>query len=162
MHKRSATKGYSLIEVLVVIAIFITVGALVAVSITSIQSRKKLQAGAEQVKIDIYFIQSRAVTGLLRQRFVIEDNQTYRLEEDEDGSGSWVTVQEDKPLPEHVFFTDEDVLNRAEALEFGSNGFPNFNGEPNAPFLTLVHEELEGKFKEIHIDVSGRVDIQGN
>ena len=74
--------AFTLIELMVGVAILAFVAAIGMASFNSLSNKKALQAEADNVKQDIYVMQSRAVSGLRHQRFVILTNASYQLEED--------------------------------------------------------------------------------
>lgn len=129
------------------------------VSMKSLSSKKELQSEAEAVKQDLYVMQSRAVTGLRDQRFVILSNSSYQLEEDSTGTGNWSIYQQARSFKPGVYFYG--YSGKETKLEYKPSGLPDFNGESASPFFSLIFNTTAEK-KEFHIDSSGVVNIVTN
>lgn len=152
--------GFTLIEVMVGLGIISMLAVVAIVSFSSLSSKKYLQAEADNVKEDIYLMQSRAVTNLRTQRFVILTNTSYQLEEDTTGSGNWSTTQSARSFskPGIYFYNYGGKTNK---LWYETSGLPNFNGQSSTPFFSIIYNTPSEK-KDFNIDVSGIVNITSN
>jgi prepilin-type N-terminal cleavage/methylation domain-containing protein len=153
---RPILKAYTIVELMIAISIFALIAAAGLVSFGSLSSKKALQAEAENIKQDMYLMQSRAVTGLKNQRFVIVTNSSYKLEEDVTGTGNWATFQQARALKNGVYFYG--YSGKENKLEYHPNGLPEFNGESANPFFSVIYQTVAEK-KDINIDSSGIVSI---
>lgn len=148
-----------MIELMIGVAILAIVGAAGMVSFNALSSKKDVQYEAEMVRQDIYVMQSRAVTGLRDQRFVILSNSSYQLEEDSLGTGTWTVFQTVRTLKPGVLFSG--YVGKETKLEYKPSGLPDFNGASASPFFSIVSTDgIESK--SLNIDVSGVVNIESD
>lgn len=161
MLKRIKTSfvAFSLVELMVAVAILGIVGAVGMASFNALSSKKNLQFEAEIVKQDMYVMQSRAVTGLKDQRFHIITNSSYQLEEDLEGDGNWTIYQPERSFKPGVYFYG--YSGKESKLEYKPSGLPEFNGATSSPFFSLIYQDTS-EMKEFHIDSSGVVNIITN
>lgn len=152
-------EGFSLVELMVAVAIILLIALVGMVSFSALSSKKDLQAEAENIKQDIYVMQSRAVSGLRHQRFAILTNQSYRLEEDTTGSGNYTTFQQTRTFKPGIYFYG--YSGKETKLEYQPNGLPDFNGASASPFFSLTYPAT-GERKDFNIDSSGVVNIITN
>lgn len=152
-------QGFTLIELMIGVAIILFIGGVGMVSFSSMSSKKDLQAEAENIKQDIYVMQSRAVSGLRHQRFVILTNASYQLEEDTTGSGNYTVFQQARSFKPGIYFYN--YAGKLNKLEYQPNGLPDFNGASATPFFSLIYESTSEK-KDFNIDSSGVVNIVTN
>jgi len=158
-RKQPNPNAFSLVELMIGIAILGFVGVVGMASFNALSSKKNLQFEAEIVKQDMYVMQSRAVTGLRDQRFVIVSNSSYQLEEDLEGDGNWSIYQAERTFKPGIYFYG--YVGKEDKLEYKPNGLPDFNGEDSDPFFSLIYEDTS-EMKEFHIDSSGVVNIVTN
>lgn len=129
------------------------------VSFNALSSKKDVQYEAEMVRQDMYVMQSRAVTGLRNQRFVILSNSSYQLEEDSAGTGTWTVFQGARNLKQGVQFSG--YSGKENKLEYKPSGLPDFNGVTSSPFFSIVSQDGT-EVKNINIDISGVVNIESD
>jgi|JI10StandDraft_1071094.scaffolds.fasta_scaffold619992_2 prepilin-type N-terminal cleavage/methylation domain-containing protein len=155
----SQFKAFSLIELMIGIAILSFVGVVGMASFNALSNKKSLQYESEIVKQDMYVMQSRAVTGLRDQRFRIMSNSSYQLEEDLLGTGNWTVYQSARSFKPGIYFYG--YSGKETKLEYKPNGLPDFNGAASDPFFSLIYQTTAEQ-KEFHIDSSGVVNIVTN
>lgn len=151
--------AFTLIELMVGVAILAFVAAIGMASFNSLSNKKALQAEADNVKQDIYVMQSRAVSGLRHQRFVILTNASYQLEEDTTGSGNYTVFQSARSFKPGIYFYG--YVGKETKLEYQPNGLPDFNGAAASPFFSLTYPAT-GDQKDFNIDSSGVVNVVSN
>ncbi len=156
---RSVFSGFSLMEIMVGLIIISLLFTLAMVSFNSLNKKKDLQAESEAVKQDIYLMQSRAVTNLRTQRFVILTNTSYQLEEDTTGLGNWAITTTSRSFKPGVYFYG--YTGKDNKLWYETSGLPNFNGQSASPFFSLIYNSTSEK-KDLNIDSSGIVSVVTN
>jgi prepilin-type N-terminal cleavage/methylation domain-containing protein len=152
-------KAFSLVELMIALAILAVVGSVGMVSFGALSNKKNLQIESEIVKQDMYVMQSRAVTGLRDQRFLITSNSSYQLEEDLEGDGNWTVYQAERSFKPGIYFYGH--TGKEDKLEYKPNGLPEFNSASSDPFFSLIYNDTS-EMKEFHIDSSGVVNIVAN
>jgi prepilin-type N-terminal cleavage/methylation domain-containing protein len=156
LRRAGRSRGYSLMEIIIVVVI---VGVLVAVAVSSLGSLRKketLAAAAYQVRDDIVSMRALAVTALKPVRLSIVDSLHYKLQQY--NGTAWVDYSGLKFMPASTSIRLTDVSTKAVSLEFQTNGLPNFNGMDPSPFLTVIINP-SGDRKGIFISAAGLATI---
>ena len=156
---RYTFKAFTLVEILVSLVILTTLITFGMVSLSSLKSKKDLQAESEDVKEDIYLMQSRSVTNLRTQRMNILSNSSYSLEEDTTGAGNWTIVVPSRSFRPNIYFYG--YTGKETKLWYETSGLPNFNNVSSSPFFSLIYSSTSEK-KDFNIDSSGVVQIVAN
>lgn len=155
--KRVKKSGFSLMEVLVAMAIVAIAAAVAIPSLQGLFARERLLRAADQMKTDIVYLKTRSITNIRRHRLKLLTASTYRLEQ---WSGTaWTTVGATKTLPVNITFRTYDLTNKSVSLEFQTNGLPLFNGANSSPFLTVIEMPSGVDRRGIYIGAGGLVTI---
>ena len=154
-------RGFSLLELLVVLAILSIVGSLAVGQLTPLVSQARFNAGARKIVSDLQLARMRAITRNRRLRVTFRpDTQDYIVEESQ--AGSWIRQHlhshDTAPAPEARIPLPEGV----RIVAVNSRGDVIFvpRGHVDAGMtLTLSADGAEAP-RRIVINLAGRVRIE--
>jgi len=152
---RFKKEGFSLLELLIVLAIMAIISAIAAPNFMNYLAERRLNGAARQVMSDLMSARMKAVS--LNQRvkvFFFGDNHAYRIWNDADGDGT-VAVNEGENIAKDIYPDYYDVT-------FSKSADPIFHPRGTASVMatvTLTSSRITGVSKCVTVASTGRVKI---
>ena len=152
---KSAAKAFSLVELLIVIAILGILAAIAAPNFTRYKGNANLKAAAREISGDIQYCKQRAVAENVHYRIAISfENNNYIIQK-ETSTSNWTNVSSIKNIGK-----DDASIKIIEDPTFESDKIIfQPRGTTNAGTLVIQHEQLLSK-ASIITSLMGRVRIQ--
>ncbi len=148
---RRTARGFSLIELIVVIALIAILTAIAVPSYQTFMVRSRLKGAARQVMSDLMNARMMAVSLNQRVKVHIEaDGHTYKIWSDADGNGT-VADNEGVNISKDVHQDYYDVTLTGNSVIFNPRGAAN-------PFGTVTVTNSAG-LRDITVAISGRVAV---
>jgi prepilin-type N-terminal cleavage/methylation domain-containing protein len=155
MKVKSAAKAFSLVELLIVIAILGILAAIAAPNFTRYKGNANLRAAAREISGDIQYCKQRAVAENVHYRIVLNFEINNYIIQKETSPSNWTNVSSIKNIGK-----DDTSIKIIEDPTFGGNKIIfQPRGTTNAGTLVIQHEKLLSK-ASIVTTLMGRVRIK--
>jgi len=146
--KLSLADGFTLLEILVVMAIFTILGAFAVPQWGNLLSKYRLDSAARHVATELHGARNRAMAQYRRFKLVFDSPTTY-------------TIQKEQTPGEE----DYTVISGSKSLPLGItavfNNTPVFQTRGNASSgATITLSNSESETKEVVVHLTGRIDIR--
>ena len=148
---RKHQRGFTLVEMLMVVSIMAILGTLSFFGVRAILPGYRLNAGIRMVRGDLYNAKMLAVKRNLQYR-VVFNAPNYLLQEGNKSSGSdvWTTKLD----------RDFSAYQGVSVKMADTTGNPTFSPRGTANGVTIVLQNDKGDEKEIRVNITGRIKAQ--
>jgi len=147
--KVSQADGFTLIEILVTMAILTILGAFAVPQWGNLLSKYRLDSAARQVATELHGAKNRAMAQYRRFKLVFDSStSTYTIQKEQNpGEGDYTAISGSKSLPLGI------------TVEF--NNTPVFQTRGNAsPGATITLTNTKNETKEVAVALTGRIEIR--
>jgi len=146
--KLSRVDGFTVLEILVAMAIFTILGAFAVPQWGNLLSKYRLDSAARHVATELHGARNRAMAQYRRYKLVFDTPTTYTLQKEQNpGAEDYAAMGGSKTLPLGI------------TAEF--NLTPIFQTRGNAsPGATITLSNTESATKEVVVHPTGRIDIR--
>ncbi len=146
--KLSRASGFTILEILVAMAIFMILGAFAVPQWGILLSSYRLTTGARRVATELHSARIRAMTQYARFRVVFDSPTTYTVQKEQTpGLGDFTAIRGLKSLPLGIIA--------------GLNNTPVFQTRGNAsPAATITLTNSHSETKQVVVNLTGRIDIR--
>lgn len=152
MKKNADSKGFTLVEMMIVIAVMAILAAIAAPNFQTYMTQRRLNGAARQVMTDLMAARMKAVSLNQKVKVSFGSNHTYQIWNDADGNGT-VDDNEGDDIERDIHPDYHDVTFSAAAPIFLPRGtvFPGSNCK-----ITLTNSSGS---KDVRVASTGRVKI---
>ncbi|MDY0188167.1 MAG: GspH/FimT family pseudopilin [Syntrophus sp. (in: bacteria)] len=147
------TRGFTLIELMVVIAIMAIMAAIAAPNFKSFMAQRRLNGAARQVMSDLMAARMKAVTINQKVKVSFTGNHAYEIWNDANSNGT-VADNEGDDVAKDIQVDYHDVT-------FSSTANPVFDPRGTAAALATVTLTNSAGSKTVSVAITGRVVISG-
>ena len=146
--KLSQADGFTLIEILVTMAILTILGAFAVPQWGNLLAKYRLDSAARQVATELHGAKNRAMAQYRRFKLVFDSPTTYTIQKEQTpGEGDYTATSGDKSLPLGI------------TVEF--NNTPVFQTRGNAsPGATITLTNPNNETKKVVVALTGRIEIR--
>jgi len=146
--KLSLAGGFTLLEILVVMAIFTILGAFAVPQWGNLLAKYRLDSAARQVATELHGAKNRAMAQYRRFKLVFDSPTTYTIQKEQTpGEGDYTATSGAKSLPLGI------------TVEF--NNTPVFQTRGNAsPGATITLTNPNNETKKVVVALTGRIEIR--
>ncbi len=151
MTKNTDSGGFTLVEMMIVIAVMAILAAIAAPNFTSYMAHRRLNGAARQVMTDLMEARMRAVSQNNRFKvFFLDDHHRYKVLDDANNNNT-----EDSGETS----TTKDIRNEYYDVTFSATADPIFYPRGTAYGTTVTLTNSSGS-KRVSVATAGRVKIQ--
>ena len=146
--KLGQADGFTLIEILVTMAILTILGAFAVPQWGILLSKYRLDAAARQVATELHGAKNRAMTQYRRLKLVFDSTTTFTIQKEQTpGEGDYAAISGSKSLPLGITVT--------------FNNTPVFQTRGNAsPGATITLTNSNDETKQVAVALTGRIEIR--
>ena len=146
--KLSLSRGFTILEILVAMAIFMILGGFAIPQWGTLLSGYRLTTGARRVATELHSARNRAMAQYARMRLVFDSPTTYTVQKEQTrGVGDFTAISGLKRLP--------------FGITAGFNNTPVFQTRGNAsPAATITLTNADSETKQVVVNLTGRIDIR--
>ncbi len=150
-RKLSLADGFTLLEILVTMAILTILGAFAVPQWGNLLSKYRLDSAARQVATELHGAKNRAMAQYRRVKLVFDSPTTYTIQKEQNpGEGDYTAISGSKSLPLGI-----------TVIEFNNTPTPVFQTRGNAsPGATITLTNSKNETKEVVVALTGRIEIR--
>ncbi len=147
-RKLSLADGFTLLEILVTMAILTILGAFAVPQWGNLLSKYRLDSAARQVATELHGVKNRAMAQYRRVRLVFDSPTTYIIQKEQTpGEEDYTAISGSKSLPLGI----TAVFNNTPVFQTRGNASPG---------ATITLSNSESDTKEVVVSLTGRIDIR--
>ncbi len=146
--KLSLADGFTLMEILVAMAIFTILGTFAVPQWGNLLAKYRLDSAARQVATELHGVKNRAMAQYRRVRLVFDSPTTYIIQKEQTpGEEDYTAISGSKSLPLGI----TAVFNNTPVFQTRGNASPG---------ATITLSNSESDTKEVVVSLTGRIDIR--
>ena len=157
------TSGFTLVEIMIVIAIIITLGAIFIVTLAGLGSKDNVDRATQAIYDDLIYIRGRAISTNRVLRLNFSSSSQWKVESQDPTTLVWSQIGDVRKMPGDTYLIPSALTNAGSNLTATPRGIYQFSGTStiNNPYVTVTSLGAT-RTKSINVDVGGAIDFVNN